>query len=173
MHGNLIKNLNITEYTMFSNKGTKPRAAMLLSGVDAWPLAGCMHDLVVITARLKFAGTVWEVVIFLCSLPSLGTGLEEKWVRTPRKLDWDLSRSTLRSKLVSKRLETAVESCLEYYCRQTSQAFNRARLSGYPKVWEESRWVNRVMEVRLGEKLGHLGDLSETALSPSPNCTQH
>lgn len=145
--------------------------------MDAWPLASRMHDdLVAITARLKIAGTVREVVIFLCSLPSLRTGLEEKWVRTPRKLDWDLSRCTLRSKLeagplsgittpkdleiVTRYLQHAVSprgrrlrwnSCPEYYRRQTSQAFNRARLSGYPKVWEESRWVNRVVEVRLGE----------------------
>lgn len=85
---------------MFSNKGIKPRAAMLLSGVDAWPLTSRMYgDLVAITARLRIVGTVREVVIFLCSLPSLRTGLEEKWVRTTRKLDWDLSRCTLRSKL--------------------------------------------------------------------------
>lgn len=78
MHGNLIRGLNVTGYTMFSNKGIKPRAAMLLSGVDAQPLAGRMHDdLVAITARLKIAGTVREVVIFLCSLPSLRTSLED------------------------------------------------------------------------------------------------
>lgn len=38
-------------YTMFSNKGMlMPRAAIHLSRVDAWPLAGRMHnDLVAIT----------------------------------------------------------------------------------------------------------------------------
>lgn len=88
MHMNLIRGLNVTGYTMFSNKGIKPRAAMLLSGVDAWPLAGRTNDdLLAITARLKISGTVREVglVIFLCSLPSLRTSLEKKWVRTPRK----------------------------------------------------------------------------------------
>lgn len=67
-----MRGLNVTGYTMFIYKGIRPRAAILLSRVDAWRLVDHVHDdLGAITARLEIARNVREVMICSANLFSM------------------------------------------------------------------------------------------------------